>query len=167
MLNQFQAHLKIVLAIALISISAFANAHRFHAGITDISMNAQTGNTEIIHTYMTHDIEAILEKLHNRQIDLDDSDDVALLQSYIESNFIISTKSKSKLPVKWVGMKVDSNYTKIYQEIEKQALPKQASIYQAVLTDLLSSQINTINISQKQGVKTFVFKRSKKQQTVN
>ncbi len=64
--------LKALVAAALLLCSAAAFAHRFHAGITDISFNARTGNTEIVHTYMTHDVEALLANLYGRQFDLNE-----------------------------------------------------------------------------------------------
>jgi uncharacterized protein (DUF2267 family) len=47
-----------------------AQAHRFHMGITDISYNERTGSTEIVHTYMAHDLEALLTESVRRQFDL-------------------------------------------------------------------------------------------------
>ena len=47
---------KALCAAALLILSAAADAHRFHMGITEVGFNPRTGNTEVVHTYMTHDI---------------------------------------------------------------------------------------------------------------
>ena len=51
------------------------------------------------------------------------------------------------LPLKWVGLKVDPNSVIVFQELEQRLLPEQVSIRQAVLTDFLLDQVNTLNIT--------------------
>lgn len=161
MLNRFKT-LKTVLLSVLVMLSSLAHAHRFHAGITDISMNPNTGNTEIVHTLMAHDIEAILENLYQRQFDLSDPDDVLVFQKYFEKQFVISDQ-KGVLPLKWVGLKVDPNSVIIFQEIENAVLPEQVTIRQAVLTDFLVDQVNTLNITKDGKVQTLTFTRNKRE----
>lgn len=158
------------LATALFFISAVASGHRFHAGITDISTNSTTGNTEIIHTFMAHDVEALLESLYQRQFDLSDVEDVLLFKKYFEKQFTISDQAtadqqNSRLKIKWVGAKVDPNYVIVFQEIEKQSLPTHVIIRQAVLTDFLSDQVNTININLTTGIQSLSFTRNKREQS--
>jgi hypothetical protein len=158
------------LATALFFISAVAYGHRFHAGITDISMNPTTGNTEIVHTFMAHDVEALLENLYQRQFDLSDAEDVLLFKKYFEKQFSISDQTtadqqNSRLKIKWVGAKVDPNYVIVFQEIERQYLPTQITIQQAVLTDFLSDQVNTININLTTGVRSLSFTRHRREQS--
>jgi hypothetical protein len=59
-------------------------AHNFHAGITDISYNERTGSLELVHTYMTHDVEALLTNLYQRQFDLSDPEDQAVFREYVK-----------------------------------------------------------------------------------
>jgi hypothetical protein len=89
--------LKALIAAALLLGSAAAFAHRFHAGITDISFNARTGNTEIVHTYMAHDVEALLANLYGRQFDLNDPDDQDVLRKYVEPFWLLG-QDKARLP---------------------------------------------------------------------
>jgi hypothetical protein len=146
----------------LIAISALAHAHRFHAGITDISMNPNSGNTEIVHTFMAHDVEAILENLYQRQFDLSEPEDVQVFKKYFEKQFMLSGQ-EGVLPLKWVGLKVDPNSVIIFQELEQRALPEQINIRQAVLTDFLSDQVNTLNINRNGVIQTLTFSRSKRE----
>ncbi|MBC3872524.1 hypothetical protein H8K55_02905 [Undibacterium sp. LX15W] len=147
---------------ALIAVSALAHAHRFHAGITDISMNPNSGNTEIVHTFMAHDVEAILENLYQRQFDLSDPEDIQVFKKYFEKQFSLSDQ-QGVLPLKWVGLKVDPTSVIIFQELEQRALPEQVMIRQAVLTDFLSDQVNTLNINKNGVVQTLMFNRSKRE----
>lgn len=151
------------LVVASLGLSSLAYAHRFHAGITDISMNPNTGNTEIVHTFMAHDVEALLENLYQRQFDLSDPEDIAVFKKYFEKQFAMADAAGA-LPLKWVGLKVDPNSVIVFQELEQRALPEQVSIRQAVLTDFLIDQVNTLNITQNGVTQTHTFTRSKREQ---
>ena len=151
------------LVLASLGLSPLAHAHRFHAGITDISMNPNTGNTEIVHTFMAHDVEALLENLYQRQFDLSDPEDIAVFKKYFEKQFAMADTG-GILPLKWVGLKVDPNSVIVFQELEQRALPAQVSIRQAVLTDFLIDQVNTLNITQNGVTQTHTFTRSKREQ---
>jgi hypothetical protein len=154
---------KMGLVGTLIMWSVLAFAHRFHAGITDISFNRNTGNTEIVHTFMAHDVEAMLENRFQRQFDLSDPDDAFVFQQYLEKHFIISNAQGEKLTLVWVGLKLDPDNVMVFQEIEKQSLPVHANIRLSVLTDFLSDQINTLNLNNNSGIQTYLYKRDKQQ----
>lgn len=160
--------LKTALCAALIFFSEAAHGHRFHAGITDISMNARTGNTEIVHTYMSHDVEALLENLYQRQFDLSDSDDIAVFRNYLEKQFQLKNAQGENLKVQWVGLKIDPDNVTVFQEIVKTNLPEIAVIKQATLTDFLADQVNTININHSNATRpqTLQFSRQQSEHTL-
>lgn len=154
---------KLCLSVALISFCASAQAHRFHAGITDISMNARSGNTEIIHTFMTHDVEALLENLYQRPFDLSDPDDITVFRQYVEKQFQISDHQGQAISITWVGVKVNPEHVMIFQELLQTVLPEQAHIKQAILTDFLADQVNTINIKRQHGIQSLQFHRQQRE----
>lgn len=151
-------------AVLLLCVSAAAGAHRFHFGMTDISYNARTGSTEIVHTYTAHDIDALLLTRHGRQFDLGDPEDQQVLRKYIESQFWIAGKDGKRLPLQWVGMTVDAQSVVIYQELEKTPLARAAVIRQGVLADLLPEQVNTVNLNEGGRVHSLTFMRQKLEQ---
>jgi len=159
------AHLRCLLA-ALILLGTAAHAHRFHAGMTDIAFNQATGSTEIVHTYMAHDIEALLANLYQRQFDLTQAEDEAVLRKYVEKRFFIEAADKSRLPVRWVGLGVDAESVTIYQEIEKTALSGAALIHDEVLIDFMPDQVNTVNLNREGSTRTFTFERNHTSQSV-
>jgi len=156
--------LKTLLAAALLLASAAASAHRFHAGMTDVSFNARTGNTEIVHTYMAHDIEALLANLYGRQFDLNDEEDQDALRKYVENRFWIAGQDKAKLNLRWVGMTADAEKVTVYQEIEQTPLWKAGAIYDKVLIDFLPEQVNTVNLNEGNAVRTLTFDRNNLEQ---
>eukprot|EP01041_Mallomonas_annulata_P036701 gene36701-59850_t len=57
-------------ATLLCAASAGALAHRFQMGIAEVTENANTGSIEVVHTYMAHDIDALVALIAKRQVDL-------------------------------------------------------------------------------------------------
>jgi len=147
---------KAACAAALACACVAAQAHRFHAGITDISFNAHTGNTEVVHTYMAHDVEALLANLYQRQFDLSDPDDQAVLRKYVEKQFWLADKDGKRLPLSWVGMTVDTDSVTVFQEAATPA-EKVDTIHNAVLIDFLPDQVNTVNYTAGGSLRTFGF----------
>ncbi|MDM5178115.1 hypothetical protein PO883_13030 [Massilia sp. DJPM01] len=141
-----------------------AHAHRFHAGITDISFNQGTGSIEVVHTYMAHDVEALLANLYQRQFDLSDPQDEAVLRKYVEKQFYLLAPDKSRLPLRWVGVTSNVDTVVVYQEVEKTPLASAARVHDAVLSDFLPDQINTVNVNRGGATATLTFDRSKTEQ---
>jgi hypothetical protein len=157
-------HLAAVAALALAFVSGTVSAHRFHVGITDISFNARTGNTEIVHTYMAHDVEALLANLYGRQFDLQDPEDQDVLRKYVEGRFWIADQDKARLKVRWVGMTADAERVTVFQEIEQTPLWKAGAIHDNVLVDFLPEQVNTVNLNEGNAVRTLTFDRANQEQ---
>ncbi|KQW96647.1 hypothetical protein ASC94_07360 [Massilia sp. Root418] len=123
-----------------------AAAHNYHMGLTDISYNANTGSTEIVHTYTAHDVEALLANLYQRQFDLGQPEDQAVLRRYVERQFTISAGGK-RLALQWVGVQADAASITIYQELPGSALPPGAVLRHMVLSDFIPGQLNTVNVA--------------------
>jgi hypothetical protein len=152
-----KAWLNGAIAMALAAAQLAAHAHNFHAGITDVSFNARTGSTEVVHTYMAHDVEALLTNMYQRQFDLSDAEDQAVLRKYVEQQFALQDREHHRMPLRWVGMTADAQSVVIYQEAEQTPLAKTASIRDEVMTDFLPDQVNTVNINDGGAVRTLTF----------
>lgn len=140
-----------------------AHAHRFHAGMTDISFNPNTGSIEVVHTYMAHDIEALLANLYQRQFDLSDPQDEAVLRRYLDRQFYLLGADKARLPLRWVGVTTGVESVVIYQEVEQTALAAAVRVHDEVLSDFLPDQVNTVNIHRGGAIATLSFERNKKE----
>lgn len=148
---------KALIGATLLCVSAGVLAHRFHAGMVDISFNARSGSTELVHTYMAHDVENLLANLYGRQFDLTDPEDQDVLRKYVESRFWLQDQDDAKLKLRWVGMTIDSQSIVIFQEVEQTPLTQTHRIYNKVLTDFLPDQINTVNLNDAGTVRTLNF----------
>lgn len=145
-----------VLVAVLVSTSAAAGAHNFHMGIADISYNERTGNTEIVHTYTSHDVSTLLTNLYGRNFDLGQADSEQPLRRYVEKQFYLAGPDQKRLPLQWVGVKADADSVVIFQEIVGQ-LKSGTRIHNALLIDFLPYQKNTVNLQTDGTVQTLIF----------
>jgi CHAT domain-containing protein len=155
------------LTAALACCCMAAGAHQFHFGITDVSFNAKTGSTEIVHTYMSDDIDALLSNLYQRQFDLTQPEDEAILRKYIEKQFWMLAADKKRLPLRWVGLRAGAENVVIYQEIENTPLSTTVAIHDEVLTDFIAEQSNTLTVHDTDMMTTLTFDRKKTDQRVH
>ena len=149
-----------LLACAVLACASMAaGAHNFHMGIADISYNAASGSTEVVHTYTGHDVEALLTNLYQRQFDLGQEDSEAALRRYVEKQFYLVGPDGKRLRLNWVGMKVNADNVVIFQEIERTRLAPATRIHNQLLTDFLPSQRNTLNVQDRGSIQTLIFDR--------
>ncbi|MYN17763.1 hypothetical protein GTP81_13455 [Rugamonas sp. FT107W] len=157
--------LRLAAAAVLACAGAAAGAHNFHMGIADISYNARTGNTEIVHTYTAHDVATLLTNLYGRNFDLGQADTEAPLRRYVERQFYLEGPDGKRLPLHWVGMKADADSIVIFQEVEGKKLAPATRIHNALLVDFLPSQKNTVNLQADGPVQTLIFDQGSLDQT--
>lgn len=137
---------RFALAALLCGGCAAAQAHRFHAGIAELSFNQKSGSIEVVHTYMAHDIEALLAGLAGRQLDLGGPQAEALLRTYLEQRFYLLAPDGKRLPLAWVGMTAGVDSVNVYQELPGTRLEQVARVHDEVLIDVLPRQANTVNL---------------------
>ena len=160
-----RACLVTLIALAALTLGGAAGAHNFHMGIADISYNERTGSTEIVHSYTAHDLAALLTNLYGRQFDLGREDSEAPLRRYVEKQFWLQGPDKRRLPLQWVGAKIDADTVVIFQEIPHTRLAKGSTIHNALLIDFLPSQKNTVNVQTDGPVQTLLFDQDSIDQT--
>jgi hypothetical protein len=122
-----------------------AAAHRFHASLADISHNPRTGNLEVVINLMAHDIEALLAQTGSPNADISQPDGEALVRKYIQQRFQLLGKDGKPLPLAWVGMKVNADALVVLQELEQADAGVVGRIRNAILTEVLPNQENTVN----------------------
>ncbi len=148
-----------MVAALLLMCSAASYAHQFHVAYTDLSFNARTGSLEVVHTLHTDDVDALLSNLYQRQFDLTQPEDEAVLRKYVDKQFWIAGAGGKRLPLHWVGLTVGPETVVVYQEIENTPLAQAALIHHAVLSDFFADQTNTLNLNENGAVRTLSFTR--------
>jgi hypothetical protein len=128
----------------MLSFSALTSAHTFFVGLTDISVNPTTLQTEIIHQYTAHDIQnAIAER---EQIHFSPAhpkyDDY--IQDYIEQHFMLCLDKKS-FKIKWIGLELVRDKMIIYQEVNNLNKLNGILVINDILVNTYPKQVNTVN----------------------
>ena len=148
---------RLALAALLAGPCTAAQAHRFHAGITELSFNQNSGSIEVVHTYMAHDVEALLAQLAGRQVELAGPQAEALLRNYVEQRFYLLGADGKRMALAWVGMTAGVDSVVVYQELPGTPLAQVARVHDEVLVDVLPRQVNTVNLRNKGQVRTLSF----------
>jgi len=156
---------KTLFALLLVSMAA-AQSHDFHAGITDIAYNERTGNTEVVHTLMTHDIEALFAAVAKPSMDISKPEGERILRTYIEARFSIEDAAKRPLTLQWIGIHADTQSVTIYQELPATVVGPRNVIQNGVLSDFYPDQRNTVNLRNKGQTKSLLFDKSLVRQIV-
>ncbi len=136
-----------------------AGAHNFHMGIADISYNAPTGNTEIVHTYTSHDVSTLLTNLYGRSFDLGQADSEQPLRRYVEKQFHLAGPDNKRLPLQWVGVKADADSVVIFQEIAGTRLKPGTRIHNPLLIDFLPAKEHS-EPANRGAIQTLIFDHS-------
>lgn len=143
--------------VTLLLAAGAAPAHNFHMGLADISFNPRSGNTEIVHTYTAHDLALLLANLYGSTLDPAQPDSEAPIRKYMERQFYLQDSAGRRLPLQWLGIKVDADSVTIFQEIEGRKLAPATRIHNAVLIDFQPAQRNTVNIQTDGPIQTLIF----------
>ena len=159
-------YLRHILAACLVVAAGTASAHRFHAGMTDVTHNPRSGSIEIVHTYMGHDIEPLLAELAGRQVDRAQPEAEAALRAYMDKHFYLAGADGKRLPLNWVGMSADADTVTVYQEVPANPLAAIVRVHDSVLMDVLPGQQNTVNIVGATRT-TLTFDRGRQEQGAN
>ncbi|MGZ3184593.1 MAG: DUF6702 family protein [Telluria sp.] len=155
---------KAALIAILFCVSTTVDAHDFHVGLTELSFNARTGSTEVVHTLMAHDVDQLMSDLYQRQLDFSDPDDEALLRKYVESRFTLLDKDGKPLPLHWVGVKAEADTITVFAELEHTPLDAVRRVRDGLLSDYQRAQLNTLNVRASGAVRTLTFTADKTEQ---
>ena len=144
--------------LALMGLGLSAQAHRLPVTTTAITWNEDTHALEIIHHLHVHDAEEGLAVLHNKPgLSLFDLEPQALLGVHVEENFYISQTS-GVLDVQFIGLEVEGDYAIVYQAIEMAEAPRELVVHSTILTDVIPTQANHVNITINDVVQSVIFR---------
>ncbi len=136
--------------------------HKFHASITELELNEQTGKLEVVMRLFTDDLEAALSKRLGRTVVIDREDLGQAVLAYARDVLQISDAGGKALTLNWVGMEVQVKNTFVYVELDKPAALEGVTLVQRVFYELFRDQVNTVNFKHGDRHGTLVFKTGDK-----
>lgn len=133
------------LACGWLALSQPAHAHNFHEGLVSIEWNPRTTHLEVVHSYTTHDLLALLMEQSQLALNFEHPEHEAVLRRYLEKQFQL-TLDQQPLTGTWVGIRLLPQTVEIYQEFAVPASWQVLQIQNQVLQQPAVSQVNRVNL---------------------
>ncbi|WP_221033139.1 DUF6702 family protein [Actomonas aquatica] len=150
----------LLLSLCLAGVGATAvSAHEQKAAETDVFYNVHSGNLEVAHRFILHDAEHVLRQVTHSEADLLTSAEARRAFSrYVASRFAITRVDEQPLEFTLVGEEIDGGALWVYQETSlPQPLDTPLYLENRILQDVITGQVNRVNVRYGSQVKTFVF----------
>ncbi|AMX02558.1 DUF6702 family protein [Microbulbifer thermotolerans] len=133
-----------IFLVITMAFSLNAQAHRYHFGLTELSVNERTQMLEVSHRFFVADMQRALSLKANKDL----KDAQAQIEEYVNSRFQMRDKKGTVLKPTWVGMEADVHNIWIYQEIPLADIQgNQLTVRQSMLMDIERDQVNTLNVT--------------------
>jgi|TARA_B100000902_G_C26841744_1_gene683763 hypothetical protein len=137
----------------IILLNTIVFSHQFFLTTTEVRLSDNQENLEITIQTFSHDVEALLKaanfNLANLGSDIEDNSIDDFLIDYLSDNFIIQDHFW-----KYIGKKVDGDFTLFFLEIETFKSPANVSIFNTVFMDMYEKQQNIMNVFGKKNIQS-------------
>ena len=142
---------KLFLQIILLNTLVFS--HQFFLTTTEVRLSENQKNLEVTIQTFSHDVEALLKaadfNLANLGSDREDNAIDDFLINYLSDNFIIQDHFW-----KYLGKKVDGDFTLFFLEIEKFKTSSNVAVFNTIFMDMYDKQQNIMNFYGKKNVQS-------------
>lgn len=143
---------------ALLAWLAAAPAHEQKAAVTTISANPRTGNVEVIHRFLLHDVEHAARELGWTGTDLlVNPDDQARFAAYVASHFELALRGEPPLALELVGQEAEGRYLWVYQELAGEVDLARLVVSNTVLRKLWPEQHHLVNVKLANELRSLLF----------
>jgi hypothetical protein len=124
--------------------------HPFYIAVTEINLNTSDKTLEISCKMFADDLEQIIEKNNNAQLDISSDKDKAnfdkYIPAYVKNHLSISVDGKA-FSISYIGFEKEKESAYCYFQIENIASLKKIDITDSILHDFTTDQINIIHVT--------------------
>jgi len=165
-------HLKKGLLILLLPLVAFAAAHKFYVGVTNVDYYAKEDALQLTSRLFIDDMEKVLEERYGVKALLATPDEVAdangYLEKYFRAKFLVKING-AQVPYQFLGKKFDNDIMVCYLEIPRVGLEQVTTIevQNELLMDIFEEQKNIVHFKIKDLKKSFVLIRENNKGMLN
>jgi hypothetical protein len=147
---------RLICALAgAVLITAPVFAHRLHAGVTEITINARTQEMEIIHRLFADDLMVALGHDDTEESEFFLSDvGLNAIRAYAESQFRFADSSGLLFELSYVGAELDGEFAWIYFTAAAPDLAAGFAVDNDLLADLFDDQVMMTNLRFNDDVRT-------------
>lgn len=150
------------MALALTLIVPSANAHDYHASITDARYNPRTQSLEVAVKVFMDDLEEALSRRSKRKVAYNQTAQVQqVVQEYINATLSFELEKDKPLRYTFVGAEQDVDVVWIYLEVPIKSEPlTHLYVRNVVLQELFSDQMNIVNLDYRGKVSSTLFQKN-------
>lgn len=142
----------------LLLLAGQVSAHQQKEAITRVLFNPRTGNIEVMHRFLLHDVEHAVKMLRGDKADiLGSKEDRDFFSSYVYSNFSMADQQGQQLPMSPVGSEIDGRFLWVYAETRIPPELESLTLSHSALLDLWSEQVNLVNVERNGDVRSATF----------
>lgn len=141
-----------------LAMAGAATAHQQKEAVTRVLFNPRTGNIEVMHRFLVHDVEHALEQVEGRAADiLASARDRERFAAYVHERFSMEDQDGQALTLSPVGVELDGKFLWVYAETPARAGIVKLSIRHGALRDVWRDQVNLVNVERGGVVRSAIF----------
>ncbi len=162
--------IKLLLIIAIIPLLGFTSLHKYYVSNTQVDYVKDQKAIQITSGIFVDDFEKLLKERYDDTIVLNDNQDEALIDAYIEKyllaklEVIIDTKKQDLV---FIGKEYEEDIIYCYLEIENIEAINTMEISNTLLFDLFEEQKNIVRTNINEKYKTFILIPENKKGVLN
>ena len=160
----------IVLVVVGLMIGFTAEAHDYHASITDVTYNPKTQNLEVAMRVFTDDLELALSTRNKGKVNYSSTSDKVkqYLAEYLNVAFSLETTKGKPLKQRFIGSEEETDVVWLYFEVPVGSAPlAQLYVKNAVCTELYNDQMNVVNINYKGKTNSVLLQKNETQKKLS
>ncbi|WP_299246657.1 DUF6702 family protein [uncultured Aquimarina sp.] len=153
-----------ILPVLLIFISSFNTLHKFYVSVTQIEYNEEQKSLQIISRIFIDDIEEVLKKRYDENIELVSEKQEAkvdqYLSTYLNQKLAITVNGKEVF-FSFIGKEYDNDLVLCYLEIENVTSLQTISVSNQILMDFFDEQQNIVHVKKGKKRKSLILEKEK------
>ncbi len=158
---------RVVALFAAVMLAMPLLAHQQKEAITRILFNPNTGNIEVMHRFLLHDAEHAMRDLFRQPADLVGNEaDRARFEAYVHERFTLADQDGAAIELLPVGAEIESKFLWVYAEAAIPETLTALTITHDGLRDVWPDQVNLVNVDRDGVVRSAVFAKSLREETV-
>lgn len=140
-----------ILVLFMLFAGLTAQAHDYHASITDVKYNPRSQSLEVALRVFTDDLENALSLRNKSKVAYSKSDKVKqYLADYLNASVSFELEKGKPLKQRFIGSEEETDVVWIYFEVPvNSASLSHLYVKNAVFTELFNDQMNVVNINYK------------------
>lgn len=154
--------------LLLCLLTTLAWAHQNREAITQLLFNQRTGNIEVMHRFLVHDVEHAVKELRGATADiLASKQDREFFSAYVHQRFGIIDQQGRQLPLSPLGHEIEGRFLWVYAETPIPGNITALTLRHDALRDIWPRQVNLVNIERNGDVQSATFAGGAREITIN